>query len=429
MKISPGRMIRGSIDLPGDKSISHRAALFSAIAEGTAHIENFSASADCASTLACLRQLGVNIEVNDGRVNITGVGKNGLKVPASDLDCGNSGTTMRLLAGILAGQTFRSVLTGDDSLKKRPMGRVIDPLEKMGAVIESSDGRAPLTIDGRDPLTAIEYITPVASAQIKSCVLLAGLFAEGKTTVTEREPTRDHTERMLKFLGVEIKENRIAEGNSISVSGDSRLTARDMKIPGDISASAFFIVAAACLAGSEITINDVGLNASRTGILDVLSGFGVNIRSENEREVCGEPVADLTINSGITTGDPLISGSVIPNIIDEIPILAIFGTQLEHGLEVRDAAELRVKECDRIHAIVENLRRMDAEVEEFADGFKVKRSDLKGAKIDTFGDHRIAMAFAVAGLMAEGETDIEDAACAAVSFPAFFEMLDRVVVR
>lgn len=360
---------------------------------------------------------------------IEGAGKEGLKAPAADLDCGNSGTTMRLLAGMLAGQNFHSGLTGDGSLKKRPMGRVVEPLERMGASIESTDGKAPLKIAGRAPLSPIEYITPVASAQIKSCVLLAGLYAAGKTTVIEREPTRDHTERMLSYLGVEVAHNRVAEGNAISVSGEARLTARDMKIPGDISASAFFIVATACLTGSEITVRDVGLNPSRTGIFEVLRGFGVNIGVENNREVCGEPVADLSITSGMTPGHPLIAGSVIPNIIDEIPILAIFGTQLEHGLEVRGAAELRVKECDRIHAIVENLRRMGADVEEFPDGFRIGRSRLKGAAIETFGDHRIAMAFAVAGLMAEGNTSIEDAACAAVSFPAFFEMLDRVAVR
>lgn len=429
MRISTSRMIRGSVDLPGDKSISHRAALFSSIADGTALIGNYSASADCASTLACLRRLGVNIEVNGPQVNITGTGKNGLKMPTADLDCGNSGTTMRLLSGILAGQNFRSVLTGDESLKKRPMGRVIEPLEKMGAGIESNHAKAPLAITGRNPLNAIDYTTPVASAQIKSCVLLAGLYADGITTVTEREPTRDHTERMLRYLGVEIAEDKAADGNSISVSGDSRLVARDMSIPGDISASAFFIVAAACLAGSELTINDVGLNPSRTGILEVLRGFEVDVKVENKMEVCGEPVADLMIRSGVGLGNPVISGSVIPNIIDEIPVLAIFATQLDQGLEVRDAAELRVKECDRIHAIVENLRRMGADIEEFPDGFRVSRSKLKGAGIDTFGDHRIAMAFAIAGLMAEGDTVIEDAACAAVSFPAFFEMLDRVVVR
>lgn len=427
MRINPAQFLRGEIELPGDKSISHRAALFTAIAHGTAKIGNFATSADCASTLSCLRELGVEIEQNGTTVKIDGVGKTGLRRPSNPLDCGNSGTTMRLLAGILAGQDFESVLIGDESLSKRPMKRVIEPLRRMGAEISALDDRAPISISGRSPLHSIHYHPPVASAQLKSCILLAGLLADERTFVFEKTPTRDHTERMLRFLGADLE----ALNGTFMVTGNAVLTARDMNIPSDVSSAAFFLVAAACLEGSDLTLRNVGLNPSRTAVIDVLGNFGADIKIVNEREEANEPVCDLVV-SGRTliagSSSNVVNGDTIANLIDEIPVLAVFGTQLAGGLEVRDAAELRVKESDRIAAVVENLRRMGGVVEEFPDGFKVERSELKGAKIDSFGDHRIAMAFAVAGLMAEGETEIEGAECAAVSFPAFFDVMASVSV-
>ena len=428
-KVTRAISLNGTVSLPGDKSISHRAAMLASIADGTTQIENYAASADCASTLGCVEALGVEVVRHGSSVTIRGRGKYGLSAPVRDLDCGNSGTTMRLLSGILAGQSFSSTLIGDESLQKRPMKRVIEPLSLMGADISSTDGRAPLVITGHQPLVAIDYQPPVASAQIKSCVLLAGLFAEGVTSVFEPVPTRDHTEQTLRWLGVEVR----AENGRISLSGDSLLTARDIIVPGDVSAAAFFAVAASCLAGSTITMPRVGVNRSRRAILNVLQNLGANVEVSTISKVCNESVADIRVTGGIGPGShrgtPIIRGETIANLIDEIPILAVFGTQLESGIEIREAAELRVKESDRIAAVVENLRRMGAEVTEFDDGMRIERSKLHGAVIDSYGDHRIAMAFAVAGLFADGETEITDADCAAVSFPGFFEMLEAVTVR
>lgn len=430
MKIQPAEYLRGVIELPGDKSISHRSAIFSAMANGETRISNFATSADCASTLACLEKLGVEI-VRDGSVIIVkGVGKSGFTKPLTELDCGNSGTTMRLLAGVLAGQNFDSVLTGDESLSKRPMKRVIEPLQSMNAEIEASENHAPLKIHGKNPLRAVEHELRVASAQIKSCLLLAGLNANGSTSVIEKTQTRDHTERMLHWLGADLREEDYEGGKKLTISGAATLTAKDINVPADISSAAFFLIAAACLPGSEIVLPNVGINPSRMAVIDVLQRFGADIAIADEREECNEPVAKLTAKGGLrqTAVVNLLSGPIIANLIDEIPILAILGTQFENGLEIRDAAELRVKESDRISAVVENLRRMDADVEEFPDGFRIGRSDLKGAVLDSFGDHRIAMAFAVAGLFGEGETEINGADCAAVSFPAFFEVLAESVV-
>ncbi|MGD9562992.1 MAG: 3-phosphoshikimate 1-carboxyvinyltransferase [Pyrinomonadaceae bacterium] len=421
--------LRGEIILPGDKSISHRAAILGALSDGDLAVTNFGSSADCAATVDVLRELGVEIDRDGGRLSIRGVGKDGLRRPERELNCENSGTTMRLMAGVLAGQDFASVLVGDESLQKRPMRRVMDPLIAMGADVRGTDGHAPLTVIGRRPLRAIEYEPVAASAQLKSCVLLAGLNADGETSVLERTPTRDHTERMLRWLGADVREEPGTEGVRISVSGDARLHARDIHVPSDLSSAAFFIVAAGLLDGSEISMPGVGVNGSRRAVVDVLQQIGVDVRIENERSVCNEPVADLTVHGrgGISSaGRNLLSGGVIANLIDEIPILAIAGTQIEGGLEVRDAGELRIKESDRIAAVVGNLRLMGGEAEEFEDGFRVGRSDLHGAKVDSFGDHRIAMAFAVAALFAEGETEIAGADCAAVSFPAFYEELERV---
>ena len=430
MKIQPAEKLVGTINLPGDKSISHRAAMFSALAEGATRIENFATSADCASTLSCLEQLGVAVARDGSTVTVSGSGKTGFQKSEAPLDCGNSGTTMRLLAGILAGQSFDSVLTGDESLSKRPMRRVIEPLTEMDARLEATDNHAPLKIFGRHPLRAIAFEPPVASAQVKSCVLLAGLNADGRTSVLEKTPTRDHTERMLRWFGVAVSEEDSENGRLISLSGDARLRAKDLLVPSDVSSAAFFLVAAACLRGSELLLPNVGLNPSRNAVVEVLRDFGAQIETVNEREIGNEPLGDLRVR-GTGKLEPkaatnILRGKIIANLIDEIPILAVFGTQIEGGIEIREAAELRVKESDRIKAVVENLRRMNAEVEEFEDGLRVGRSRLQGARVDSFGDHRIAMAFAVAALLATGETEITDADCAAVSFPSFFETLRSV---
>jgi 3-phosphoshikimate 1-carboxyvinyltransferase len=426
MKLSRASSINGVVASPGDKSISHRAALLAAIANGKTRISNFATGADCSATLNCLAALGVKIECDSQTVNITGSGKYGLNQPLQNLECGNSGTSLRLLAGILAGQDFTSTLVGDASLQSRPMRRIIAPLSEMGASIlsNSNNNCAPLTITG-SRLKAIEYKLPIASAQIKSCVLLAGLYANGETTVIELTPARDHTERMLEWFGVNVR----VENLRISVSGNSRLTAHDIEIPGDISAAAFFIAAAVCLEGSDITLPRVGANPTRRAFFDLLLDLGAKIELSDEREISNEPVATIRVRGGLpkTTERLVVSGERIANLIDEIPVLAVLGTQIDGGLEVRDAAELRAKESDRIAAICENLRRMNAKVVEYDDGFRVYRSDLKASKIKTYGDHRIAMAFAIAALLADGKTEIKDAECVAVSFPGFFETLRSVI--
>lgn len=437
MKIKAVDRLQGDVSLPGDKSISHRAAMMAALTEGKVRIDNFAASVDCGSTLKCLEELGIEIEREGNTVFVAGKGKTGFIRPESPLDCGNSGTTMRLLSGILGGQGFESVLIGDESLSRRPMSRIIKPLGLMGAEIESDENHAPLRIHGKNPLHSIVYDSPVASAQIKSCVLLAGLNAEGKTSIkspkTARKyaSSRDHTELMMKYLGAEIEESFIEiEGgfqHQVTISGDSLLTARDLNVPSDVSSAAFFLVAASCLNGSELILRNVGLNPTRTAVIDVLKELGAEIEVLDQKLVCNEIVGDLRVSRKAEliplTAANIVKGDRIANLIDEIPILAIFGTQLEDGLEIRDAEELRVKESDRIKAVVENLRRMKADIEEFSDGFRVGKSNLKGAEIEVFHDHRIAMAFAVAGLLAEGETTINGAEWAAVSFPGFFETL------
>ncbi len=429
MKLRRAITIRGIPDLPGDKSISHRAALISAVAEGETHILNFSASADCFSTLHCLRELGVEIMTRGSEVFIKGVGITGLRRPAGTLDCGNSGTTIRLLAGILAGQNFESRMSGDESLSQRPMERIAKPLSLMGAMISTTDGHAPLTIRGTNPLSSIDFRLPVASAQIKSAVFLAGLNAEGTTSIVESAPTRDHTERMLELFGIEIR-TEVGDGNRISLKRSQPLSPGTVKVPADISAGSFFMIAAACVQDSEITLHGLGINPTRAAIIDVLKNLGVSLDFTDIREESNEPTATVTVRSGIQTTDPSparLCGRLIPNLIDEIPILAVLGTQLPNGLEVRDAVELRHKESDRIALIVKNLKLMGAEVVEFDDGFSVMASRLRGARIDSGGDHRIAMAFAVAGLLADGETEIDGAECVDVSFPRFFEILQSVV--
>ena len=433
MKIRRAKRLCGTIRVPGDKSISHRAAILAAMCTGEMRIESFSLAGDCQTTLQCLEQIGVNISRRGTAIGIEGVGKNGFRPPVGPLDCGNSGTTARLLAGLLAGQEFDSEITGDASLRSRPMKRIIEPLSRMEARIESADGHLPMTIHGGHRLRGFDHKLPVASAQVKSCLLIAGLLSAGKTSVLERTPTRDHTERMLQWLGVDVETTLAGVGQKISVSGEAILTARDIGVPGDISSAAYFIIAAAILPGSDIVIPDIGLNPLRKGIIDVLLRAGADIQITELGDKCNEPVGTVRVVGGISPGSGVqpirLSGADIPGIIDELPVLAVLGTQVEGGIEVCDAGELRLKETDRITAVVENLRRMNARVEEFPDGFKVERSTLKGALVDSFGDHRIAMAFAVAGLAADGETEIAGADCADISFPGYFEALDRSVER
>jgi 3-phosphoshikimate 1-carboxyvinyltransferase len=398
------------------------------MAVGDTRIENFSTAADCQTTVECLKELGVSISQNGTGLLVKGVGKTGFRAPERPLDCGNSGTAMRLLSGILAGQNFESVLIGDESLQKRPMRRVVDPLEKMGARISSNDGKLPLSITGTHPLRSIEHVQQIASAQIKSSILLAALNADGETGVVEPVQTRDHTERMMSWFGAEIKIDKNDDRTRITVSGNSKLTANDIVIPMDMSSAAFFMIAASCLKGSDLTLPNVGINPTRMAIIDLLVRLGANIEILDAHETCNEPVGTIHVSGGFGPHDKVIlDGPMIAGLIDELPIVAVLGTQLETGIEVRNAGELRVKETDRIAAIVENLKRMDADVTEFEDGFKVERSRLKGVKVDSFGDHRIAMAFAVAGLFATGETEMIGAKCTNISFPGFFDVLRGIV--
>jgi 3-phosphoshikimate 1-carboxyvinyltransferase len=453
MRIQPARRLRGRVRVPGDKSISHRAAIIGALAArgGRSRLTNYSTSADCASTLACLGALGVSFERVGNDVWIEGRGTRwtlDADAPSAPLDCGNSGTTMRLLAGLLAGQPFASTLTGDASLRTRPMQRIIEPLELMGARISSDAGCAPLRIEGRSaPLKAIRYALPVASAQVKSCLLLAGLNAGGQTEIVEaRGATRDHTERLLSLFGARVQtETTTCEGRAgvplVSLQTPVSLSARVCDIAGDISSAAFFLAAAALLPDSELTLPAVGLNPTRTEILHTLQKLGANISVTGERTESGEVVGELGVRGGLASTPTataattkacanVLRGESIAGLIDELPILCVVGTQIAGGLEIRDASELRVKETDRISAMVENLRAMGADVEEYADGLRVAgRKPLRGARLESFGDHRIVMACAVAALIAEGESELAGADSVAVSFPEFFRVLESVTER
>jgi 3-phosphoshikimate 1-carboxyvinyltransferase len=427
--IQPAKYLTGGVELPGDKSISHRYAMLAGLAEGASELRHFSAAADCHSTLGCMKALGAEVKIDNDTVRVTGHGPRGLKASWRALDAGNSGTTMRLLAGILAGQSFSSKLTGDESLQKRPMKRVIGPLREMGADIRGRDDNfAPLEIRGA-ALKAIEYKMPMASAQVKSAVLLAGLFAEGETTVTEPARTRDHTELALQEFGAAIE----SHGRTIRIHGlgSGKLTAKSLDVPGDLSSAVFFIAAASLFADSNLLIHNVGLNPTRTAILDVFASMGAAVQILGLRSSQGEIVGDLAVKGASLKGG-VIAGEQIPLVIDELPMLAALGPYTEEGIEIRDAAELRVKESDRIAALAENLRRMGARVEERPDGLKVegrRAGKLHSAEIEPRGDHRIAMAFAVAGLAAEGSTIIRDADCAGVSYPTFFRELERLADR
>ncbi|MBI1741678.1 3-phosphoshikimate 1-carboxyvinyltransferase [Candidatus Acetothermia bacterium] len=421
--IKPAKKLRGTIKIPGDKSISHRALILGALAEGVSQIENLSPAQDVRSTAKCLQSLGASIQIDESeyaKARVEGRGVGGLVAPSTNLDAGNSGTTMRLLAGVLAGYPFTATLTGDESLRKRPMKRVIEPLIQMGALVESQNGLAPLKIHG-GALHNVRYELPVASSQVKSAILLAGLNACGETIVIENAPTRDHTERMLTYLEAPLRQS----GRCVSIQGDSvQYRARPIKVAGDISSAAFFLAAAALVPDSKITVEDVGLNPTRTGFLDVLQEMGVPVTIQNRREVCNEPWGNITAESASLKA-VTVGGALVPRMIDELPMLAVLATQAQGKTVIRDAQELRVKETDRISAVAENLKLMGAQIEAQPDGWIIQGPrKLKGARVESYGDHRIVMAFAVAGLIAEGETVIEDAEWAAISFPSFFEKLE-----
>jgi 3-phosphoshikimate 1-carboxyvinyltransferase len=431
--IHPAKHLTGGVEPPGDKSISHRYAMIAALAEGASELRHFAAAADCHSTLECMKALGAEVKLDKDTVRITGHGLRGLKGSRRALDAGNSGTTIRLLAGILAGQQFASQLTGDASLQKRPMKRVVGPLRQMGADIRARDDNfAPLEIRG-GRLHAIDFKMPMASAQVKSAVLLAGLFAEGETIVTEPARTRDHTELALEEFGAPLEKNgKIIRIQGLSAgNGAPKLQSRSLDVPGDLSSAVFFIAAASLFPDSNLLIHNVGLNPTRTAILDVFASMGAALQMLSVRSAHGEIVGDLAVKGASLKGG-VIAGEQIPLLIDELPMLAALGPYTEQGIEIRDAAELRVKESDRIAALVENLRRMGATVEERPDGLRVEgraAGQLRGAEIEPHGDHRIAMAIAVAALGANGATVIRDADCAAVSYPNFYEDLDRVAER
>jgi len=407
--------------------------MLAGLAEGTSELRNFSAAADCHSTLGCMSALGAEVKIEKELVRVTGHGPRGLKSSWRALDAGNSGTTMRLLTGILAGQEFTTKLTGDASLQKRPMKRVVGPLREMGAEIRAKDDNfAPLEIKGAR-LHAIDYQMPMASAQVKSAVLLAGMFAEGVTSVTEPARTRDHTELALEEFGAAIERHgRTTKIHGLfGAGGAGKLVAKSLDVPGDLSSAVFFNAAASLLPDSSIAIHNVGLNPTRTAILDVFAGMGASIQMLSLKSSSGEIIGDLAVKGAALKGG-VIEGDVIPLVIDELPMLAALGPYTEEGIEIRNAGELRVKESDRIAVLVENLRKMGAKVEERPDGLKVegrRAGKLRGAEIEPHGDHRIAMAFAVAGLGAEGETVIRDAECAGVSYPAFFLDLERLAER
>jgi len=420
LRIKPVRCLKGKSALPGDKSISHRAIILASLARGKTLVSGISKGEDVLNTARAFQSMGIEIQgLGSENITIQGKGLRGLSQPKNIIDCGNSGTTMRLLSGILAGQNFSSTITGDESLRKRPMDRVVAPLERMGAKIE---GRfAPLKIEG-GKLKAIFYQTPIPSAQVKSAILLAGLYAQGKTEVTEPTKSRDHTERMLKYLGADIEVKNLTVG----ITGRKELIAEPINIPGDISSASFFIVGAILLSGSHIRLSGVGLNPTRAGIIDVLKKMGAEIEIGNLREENNEPLGDIIVREsrlkGITIG-----GETIPGVIDELPILTVAATQAEGKTIIKDAKELRIKETDRIKALNINLSKMGVAVEEREDGLIIQGPcQLEGARVDSFTDHRMAMALAIAGLIARGETIVSDIECIKTSFPEFIEILERL---
>jgi 3-phosphoshikimate 1-carboxyvinyltransferase len=428
--ISPGGSVSGVVELPGDKSISHRYAILAALAEGASEIRNFSPAADCTSTLECCRRLGIAVDAKGEHVRIAGKGLDGLKASRRTIDAENSGSTIRMLSGVLAGQRFTSTITGDSSLRRRPMRRVVDPLRQMGADIRSTDGdRAPLEIRG-GKLYGIDYTLPVPSAQVKSAILLAGLYADGLTIVRESVRTRDHTELALREFGANVT---VAK-DQVRIEPRPKLQPRQLIVPGDLSSAVFLIGAALVLPESSLMLHNVGLNPTRTRVLDFLISIGaaINLASVQSRD--GELIGDVSVRHAPLVGGS-ISGAQVAEMIDELPMLAALGPFTEKGIEIHDAQELRVKESDRIATLAEGLRQMGARLEEFPDGLRLEghesgagtaTSKLRGAKVNPQGDHRIAMALAVAALGAEGDTVIKDSECVGVSFPEFFKTLERL---
>lgn len=420
MKLKKVEGLKGTISTPGDKSISHRAVMFGSLAKGTTHITNFLSGADCLATIDCFRAMGVRIEQDGTEVTVHGNGLHGLKKPEKQLDVGNSGTTTRLISGILCGQDFEVTLSGDASLNKRPMGRIMIPLSVMGAEIESVSGNgcAPLRINGK-PLKAVHYESPVASAQVKSAVLLAGLYADGRTSVTEPALSRNHTELMLKSFGVQV----LSEGTTASVMPPKEMTATDIAVPGDISSAAFFIAAGLVTPDSCITLKQVGINPTRNGIIKVCEAMGADLTMSNVKDDNGEPTADITVKTSRLKGTE-IGGELIPTLIDEIPVIALMAAFAEGETVIKDAAELKVKESNRIDLTVDNLVKMGVNAEATDDGMIIRGGNpLRGVSIHCKYDHRIAMTFSVAGINAQGTTVIEDAECVDVSYPNFYEQL------
>ncbi len=416
------RRWRGALSVPGDKSVSHRGLMLGALADGRSSMTRLAPGRDVACTADCLRKLGVRIDATGDGAVIHGNGPYGLSKPGETLDAGNSGTTIRLLSGILAAQPFDSTITGDDSIRRRPMKRIVEPLLSMGARVETSAGfLAPMIIRGTR-LRPVDYTLPVPSAQVKSCILMAALFAEGKTSVTEPALSRDHTERMFEHLGIRFLRN----GLRVEIEGPQAPEPGCIDVPGDLSSAAFPMIAAALIPDSELILHDVGVNPTRTGILDVLRAMGCDVAESNPRTANREPRADLVVRSSSLRGAE-IGGDLIPKIIDEIPVLAIAASQASGRTVVRDAAELRVKETDRIAALAKNLTAMGVRIDVFDDGFAIEGPQrLRGAVVDSLNDHRIAMAFAVAGLIAEGRTTVTNTECADISFPGFFDLLEEV---
>lgn len=411
--------LRGEITVPGDKSISHRGIMLGSLAEGDTHLHGFLEGADCLSSIACFQKMGIEIERDGSNVTIHGKGLHGLTKPSEILDAGNSGTTTRLMSGILAGQDFSSTITGDDSLRTRPMKRVITPLSEMGASIDSHDGCLPMTVTGGH-LHGIDYISPVASAQVKSCVLFAGLFADGKTSVTEPAISRNHTELMLRGFGASVKTDE--EKHYVEVEPEPVLHGQDITVPGDISSAAYFLVAGLICEDADILIKNVNINPTRAGILKVIEDMGGNISYIDRRTVSGEEVADINVRTSSLHGTT-VEGDIIPTLIDELPVIAVMAAYADGTTVIRDAAELKVKESDRIATVTENLRAMGCDITPTDDGYIINGGrPLHGASIKTYKDHRIAMSFAVAALNADGETTLDDPSCVNISYPGFFSV-------
>ena len=421
--IKEAKKLRGEIRVPGDKSISHRGIMLGSLAEGDTHLHGFLEGADCLSSIACFQKMGIGIERDGSNVTIHGKGLHGLTKPSEILDAGNSGTTTRLMSGILAGQDFSSTITGDDSLRTRPMKRVITPLSEMGASIKSHDGCLPMTVTGGH-LHGIDYISPVASAQVKSCVLFAGLYADGKTSVTEPAISRNHTELMLRGFGASVKTDE--EKHYVEVEPEPVLHGQDITVPGDISSAAYFLVAGLICEDADILVKNVNINPTRAGILKVIEDMGGNISYIDRRTVSGEEVADINVRTSALHGTT-VEGDIIPTLIDELPVIAVMAAYADGTTVIRDAAELRVKESDRIATVTENLRAMGCDITATDDGFIINGGQpLHGTEIKTHKDHRIAMSFAVAALNASGDTEIDDPLCVSISFPDFFSKLDML---